>query len=147
MQRKTRRMIIAVAVIALLAAGGAAFTAAIAGIDGQTVTAGFGSETVHGATATQVQYHLSADGQYVDQVSVVLTGHDYTSGYTIKAGFNDNTSTYVACTPTLDADNTDTDVSCDFTGGAGPTHGVAVDNAASFDMSVTDATTGNFDGH
>ena len=58
MQRKTRRIIAAVAVIALLAAGGAAFTNSIPGLDGNNANIGFGSETVTGATATDVNYAL-----------------------------------------------------------------------------------------
>ncbi len=76
MQRNTRRIIAAIAVIALLAAGGAAFTNQLSGLDGNNANIGFGSETVTGAAATNVNYALSADGQYVDEVAVTLTG-DY----------------------------------------------------------------------
>ncbi len=84
MQRNTRRIIAAVAVIALLAAGGAAFTASITGLDGNNANIGFGSETVTGAIATAVNYQLDTAGQNIDSVAVTLTG-DYSAA--------DNTTT------------------------------------------------------
>ena len=142
MQRKTRRIIAAVAVIALLAAGGAAFTDSIAGLDGGTATAGFGSETVAGATANTVNYKLSADGQYEDQVVVDLSGDQSAStfvanltgaaGAIVKTGIC-TAGTYNTGTPG------DTSVSCDFTtGGNGAADtGVAVDTVQGFELSVT----------
>src|SRR5438309_1449586 len=85
MKRNKKRLIAAVAVIALLAAGGAAFTTQITGLDGTSNKIGFGKETINGAAATDVHYNLSSDGQYVDTVTVTLTG-DYSSGYDIKGG-------------------------------------------------------------
>src|ERR1700761_3782327 len=82
MQRNTKRVIAAVAVIALLAAGGAAFTSQITGLDGQNAAIGYGAETVNGATATDVKYQLSPDGQYIDQVVVTLTGDQTASTFT-----------------------------------------------------------------
>lgn len=83
MQRKTRRIIVAVAVIALLAAGGAAFTTTINGaLDGQNANIGFGSETITGATAQSVNYQLDSNGQYINEVAVVLVGDFSQSGAT-----------------------------------------------------------------
>ena len=125
MQRKTRRIIAAVAVIALLAAGGAAFTASIGGLNGDNANIGFGSETVTGATATGVNYALSTDGQYVDQVAVTLTG-DYSTtdnpGYVFKGSLTDGSGTDGAgavvqtgtCTPDTTYTAPSTTVTCDF---------------------------------
>ena len=150
MQRKTRRMIAAVAVIALLAAGGAAFTAAIGGLDGNTTTAGFGSETVTGATATAVDYTLDSNGQYVDTVTVTLNA-DYHTGYSFKASLMSNTTgtveqTSAPCTPVYSSPSTT--LTCDFTawtgsaggtatGGGAANTGVPVDTVQGFDLSVT----------
>jgi hypothetical protein len=150
MQRKTRRIIAAVAVIALLAAGGAAFTASIQGLDGNTTSAGFGSETVTGATATGVNYTLDSNGQYIDTVTVTLTG-DFHTGYSFKASLMSDTAgtveqTSAPCAPVYSSPNTT--LTCDFTtwsGSAGGTAtgsgaantGVPVDTVQGFDLSVT----------
>jgi hypothetical protein len=137
MQRKTKRIIGAVAVIALLAAGGAAFTNSISGVPASTI-AGFSKSTITGATATNLHYVLSTDGQYVDQVTVTLDG-DRTSGQTFKAGF---TRTEIPCTAgSLDGGG-NTPVTCDFTTAGDPDTGVPVHTANEFDMSVTDSTSG-----
>ncbi len=146
MKRTNKRIIAAVAVIALLAAGGAAFTTQITGLDGTSNHIGFGKETINGATATDVHYNLSTDGQYVDTVTVTLTGN-YSSGYDIKGGFVPNAgdpATLIACTPgSYDNTNNDTVVTCDFTnggaGGGGQLTGTPVDVANAFDLSVIDA--------
>ena len=91
MQRNTRRIIAAVAVIALLAAGGAAFTNQRSGLDGNNANIGFGSETVTGAAATNVNYALSSDGQFVDEVAVTLTGDGSHTGYTFTGAVTDGT--------------------------------------------------------
>lgn len=159
MQRNTRRMIAAVAVIALLAAGGAAFTASITGLDGTNTTAGFGSETVNGATATSVNYTLDSNGQYVDSVAVKLaggSGHtDYSSGYSFKGSLMSDTAGTVEqtgqCTPgSYDAVHNDTILTCDFTGftsaggtaaGSGAANtGTPVNAVVGFDLSVTDSS-------
>jgi hypothetical protein len=139
-------MFVAIAVIGVLAAGGAAFTAAIGGVPAST-TAGFAKETINGATATNVAYALSQDGQYVDQVTVTLTG-DYHTGYYLKGGLSAAgvTATPIDCTPTYSSPSTT--AVCDFTAGAGPTHGVPVTGADQFVLSVTnsDGTIG-YTGH
>ncbi len=154
MQRNTRRIIAAVAVIALLAAGGAAFTAAIGGLDGNTTTAGFGSETVAGAAATGVNYTLDSNGQYVDSVNVTLTG-DYSTadfpGYSFKASLMTASGSVEAtgvCTPDATYTAPSTTLACSFEGFSGTagstvsgtgaaTTGVPVDLSSGFDLSVT----------
>jgi hypothetical protein len=144
MKRINTRIIAAIAVIALLAAGGAAFTTQITGLDGTSNKIGFGKETINGATATDVHYNLSSDGQYVDTVTVTLTG-DYHAGYDVKGGLVPNAgdpATLIACTPgSFTSGNTI--VTCDFTnGGAGggtELTGTPVNVANAFDLSVIDA--------
>jgi hypothetical protein len=153
MQRSTKRIVAAVAVIALLAAGGAAFTASIQGLDGQNANIGFGSETVTGATATGVNYALDSNGQYVDQVVVTLTG-DFTSGYSFKGSLMDPSGAVEqtgVCTPGTPYTSPSTTLTCDFTrwtgsaggtatGGGASTTGVPVDTVNGFDLSVTGTT-------
>lgn len=162
MQRNTRRMIAAIAVIALLAAGGAAFTAAIAGLDGNTTTAGFGTETVAGATASAVNYTLDSNGQYVDTVKVTLAGGsgdiDYSTGYSFKGSLMSNTTGTVeqtgVCTVGAYDSGTNTNlVTCDFTGftsaggtaagGGAANTGTPVDAVQGFDLSVTGGNGGD----
>jgi hypothetical protein len=163
MQRKTRRIIAAVAAIALLAAGGAAFTASIGGLDGTSTAIGFGSETVNGATASAVNYTLDSNGQYVDTVKVTLAGGtgdvDYSSGYSFKGSLMSSTAgdpeETGACTAgSYDSVNNDTVVTCDFTGwngtagstttgGGSASTGVPVDVVDGFDLSVTGANGSN----
>jgi hypothetical protein len=138
MQRKTRRIITAVAVIALLAAGGAAFTDNLGAsgtlLNGGKATIGFGSESIHGAPATAVVYKLSADGQFVNKVKVTLTGDQ--SHDTFLANLTDSTNAIVkgdACTGTLPdtaISPGNTVVTCDF--GSTP-----VTSVTGFEMSVT----------
>jgi hypothetical protein len=166
MQRKTRRIIVAVALIALLAAGGAAFTDGLGGVlDGQNANIGYGSETITGAPATAVNYTLDANGQYIEDVDVTLTGDFTTAGYHFVGsltgtgaynGDSSDTNTYNGtglnagdnptnitqfpgvCTPNgaYDQTNNDTDIQCVFTG-VNSGAGVYVDTATGFQLSVT----------
>ena len=66
MKGKTKKIILAVAVIGAIAAGGVAFTEA------NTVpnsVAGYKTTTVSGATVSDVQYTLSADGTEINASS------------------------------------------------------------------------------
>jgi hypothetical protein len=135
MKGKTKKIVLAVAVIGAIAAGGVAFTAA------NTVpnsVAGYGTSTVSGTTASSIHHILSADGTTITHTTMVLLG-DMT-GKTIHAGFDvadlsDSTCTatnYVAdgaapTDPTLGT----TDVDCVY-GTAVNTH----DNADTFSVSV-----------
>jgi hypothetical protein len=85
MQRKTRRLIIAVALIGALAAGGAAYTA---GNNVADQTVGYYAQNIVGTTANSVTYNISADGTTINSVDVVVTSD--ISGKVIKAGFNDS---------------------------------------------------------
>ncbi|HTT30895.1 MAG TPA: hypothetical protein VMG37_20935 [Solirubrobacteraceae bacterium] len=148
MQRKTRRIIAAVAVIALLAAGGAAFTNSIASFGSNNDQIGYASDSIVGATATNLQYELSPDNSKIDQVLVTLQG-DYSAGVGNTATpsngsdafvgmFNNTPSTKETCTPgSFDSGNNDTVVTCDFDPLHDQSAGEATGSATSFSLTVT----------
>src|SRR3954469_3305913 len=95
MKGKTKKIILAVAVIGAIAAGGAAFTAA------NTVpnsVAGYGTSTVSGTTASSIHHILSDDGTTITHSTMVLLG-DMT-GKTIHAGFDITDLSGSTCTAT-----------------------------------------------
>src|ERR1700758_1114568 len=74
MKRNKKRALIALLAIGVLAAGGAAFTTAIASSPANnTNTAAFGGTAIKGATAAGVTYQLSSDGQFVTSADVYFT--------------------------------------------------------------------------
>lgn len=87
MKRNRKRLIAAVAVIAALAAGGAAFTDSILGnpVTNGT-TAGYGTMSVSGATVSDVNYTLSAAGTSITEVNFTFTGN--LEGDTLELGFD-----------------------------------------------------------
>lgn len=86
MMRNKKRALIAILAIGVLAAGGAAFTTAIASFPANgTNTAAFGGTSITGAPAAGVSYTLSADGQYVTSADVYFTGDE--SANNVDAGF------------------------------------------------------------
>jgi hypothetical protein len=91
MQRRTKRLIGAIAVIAAIVAGGAAFTASNTIPD---TTAGYGTSNITGATATALHYTLNADGTQITTAD--LTFHGDQTGNVIKAGFG--TDALTSCT-------------------------------------------------
>jgi hypothetical protein len=111
MSSKTR-VLLAVGAIGVIAAGGSAFTDAFAFPKTNQVVA-YGTQTVDGATATQVTYNINATGDNIDTVTLVITG-DITTGYAVKSAFNGNNLS--ACT--IGAFSTgSTTVTCDNGGG------------------------------
>ena len=116
MKGKTKKIVLAVAVIGAIAAGGVAFTAA------NTVpatSAGFGQNVVSGATATNIHHHLSDDGLTILTTDLTLSGDQ--TGTTVKAGFGpDGTHLDLAaasstCVPgTYDAVGDTTDLVCTY---------------------------------
>jgi len=91
LRRKMSRIVAGVAVVAAVAGGGAAFTAS------NTVpasVAGYGSSTISGATATALNYTLSADGTTITDAALTFTGDQ--TGRTVKAGFG--TAALTTCT-------------------------------------------------
>jgi hypothetical protein len=138
MQRRTRRIIGAVALIAALAAGGAAFTA------GNTLpdqTQSYSSAHITGADASALAFTYSGDGSKVTGATVSLLGDVSATGldqpYVIKAGFTDGTpgdALGTTCTTGTFASGS-TPVTCDFTGISGG--GYTTMNTSQFNMLVT----------
>jgi hypothetical protein len=90
MKSKTKKIVLAVAVIGAIAAGGVAFTAA--NTLPATTTAGYKSMTVSGAVVTAINYTLSADGTDITDVKLTFSSPDV-SGKQVKIGFNGNATT------------------------------------------------------
>ena len=130
MQRKTRRIVIAVALIGALAAGGAAFTTSNT-LPSENV-AGYGHASVTGATVTDISNTLSTDGQNITKV--VLTFQTaLASNVTVKVGWNNSAGTNPTSLPTtctLAAD--DLSATC----GDGSTNLVSTVNAGDFAVAV-----------
>jgi hypothetical protein len=123
MHRISRRMVAVVVVIGALAAGGAAFTAT------NTVppsTAGYGSSTVSGATATDIVYGLSADGTDINTATITFTGD--LSSDTVKAGFE--SASLTTCSAPVFASGSSTSTCSGYTEStaASTTFNVAVTN-------------------
>lgn len=87
--RKSTKLVGAIAVAGVVAAGGAAFTASNTQAASQVV--GYGSTTVSGATVSSMQYNLNSAGDNVDSVTLVLAGDTTTSAVSI--GFNAGATT------------------------------------------------------
>lgn len=84
--RMNRKLLGALAVAGILAAGGPAFTASNS-LPASTVTKGYGSQTITGVTASSVTYNTNTAGDTITSVGLVLTGD--TTANTIKIAFND----------------------------------------------------------
>lgn len=85
------RVLLGAAIVGVVGAvGGAAFTDSV-GFSQPTQTVGYGSQTVSGATATNVAYKLSGDGTNITEVDVTFSGD--VSSSTVKIGFNGTTLT------------------------------------------------------
>ena len=69
MKRKSRRIVAALVLIGALAAGGAAFTASNTL---PNTTAGYGTSTITGATASKIAYTLSSDGLTITGATIDL---------------------------------------------------------------------------
>lgn len=126
MQRKTKRIIGAIAVIAAIAAGGAAFTASNTVPD---TVAGYGTSNISGATVTAMHYTLNADGTQITDASLTFHG-DQTSNV-VKAGFG--TDALTTCTVgSYDSGTDTTPASC-----SGYTQSTA--SSATFNVAVTNS--------
>ncbi len=90
MQRRTRRIIGAIALIAALAAGGAAFTAS--NTLPATDTAGYGNISVTGADVSDIQNTLSTDGQNITEVTLTFASA-IPSNAAVTAGFGPTANT------------------------------------------------------
>jgi hypothetical protein len=135
MHRISRRMVAVVVLIGAIAAGGAAFTA------GNTLpaqVAGYGTETVTGATVDTIHDTVTGDGAAI--TSVTLTMHAaLPSNAVVTAGYSDETG--------LDSCTTSDQITytCAVANGTGgtvvgvtePTGSELVSNAANFSVAVT----------
>ena len=85
----TKRMLVAVAVAGVVAAGGgSAFTAS------NTIpntVAGYGTSTISGATANSIVYGFSSDSTQITSATIVFAGN--LAGKNVKAGFGTGAST------------------------------------------------------
>jgi hypothetical protein len=106
MKGKTKKIVLAVAVIGAIAAGGVAFTAA--NTLPTTTTAGYKSMTVSGAVVTAINYTLSADGTDITAVKLTFSSPaDLTDpAMQVKIGFNGNAMTDCAVSSATVADCT-----------------------------------------
>ncbi len=102
----TKRMLVAVAVAGVVAAGGgSAFTAS------NTIpntVAGYGTSTITGATATSIVYGFSADSTQITSATIKFTG-DF-SAKNVKAGFGTGATT--TCTSAFDQPSNVTTSTC-----------------------------------
>jgi hypothetical protein len=123
MHRISRRMVAVLVVIGAIAAGGAAFTAS------NTVpatTAGYGTSTITGATATDIAYGLNSDGTQITSATITFTGD--LSNDTVKAGFE--TSNLTTCSAPVYDGTTSSTSTC-----SGYTESTA--SSSSFNVAVT----------
>jgi hypothetical protein len=125
MQRRTRRLAGAFALIAALAAGGAAYTTS--NQVPATNTAGFSNTTVTGTTVNTISNTLVTGGQNISTVTVTVAA-PLAAGAILQAGFGatnvpPTSANLITCsTPTP---GTTVVYTCDFTGGVGGAGGGA----------------------
>jgi hypothetical protein len=96
MKRKTKKIVLALVVIGVVAAGGAAFTA------GNTIPShavGYGQTVVTGAEATDIHHFLAADGMHVTSTTMTLTGN-LADAPVVTAGFGADGVALQSCTAT-----------------------------------------------
>ncbi len=146
MKRNKKRVVIALLAICALAAGGAAFTAAISG--GPTyAVAGFAQTKVDGAEVTAIHWTTSQDGQYITEVDLGLAA-DGNNGTTagaalpgtevVRAGFNVGTSGAIDWSTCTTSDHLAYTCNMDTTAN---TNGAPVTGATLFNISATDTQT------
>jgi len=85
MHTKTK-IVSAAAIVAALAAGGSAFTAS--NTLPAAVTVGYGTQSVTGATATDITYTLSTDGKTIDSETITFSGDLSATTVTVSTGWN-----------------------------------------------------------
>jgi hypothetical protein len=86
---KSTKVVGALGIAAVVAAGGAAFTNSNTQAASQVV--GYGSTTISGATVNSMAYNLNNPGDNVDSITLVLSGD--TTGSAVAIGFNGGTTT------------------------------------------------------
>ena len=91
--RINKRWVAPLVVVGALAAGGAAYTNGIdtTGVVSQESTIGYGTVAVSGATVTDVQYGLSANGQTINTEQITFdSGTPLPAGQLVYAAWNDD---------------------------------------------------------
>jgi hypothetical protein len=106
---KTRKLLGAAALTAVIAAGGSAFTASNS-LPAADVTRGYGSQTISGVTAESVAYNTNLAEDTIASVGLVLAGD--TTAKTIQIAFNDAAPATCSDGGTYDEGNDDTTYSC-----------------------------------
>jgi hypothetical protein len=125
--RNTKKIVASLAAVGALAASGTAFTASNS-IPDKVV--GYDSASISGATASALQYRVSADGATITGADLTFEGNQ--SGRTVKAAFNG--AALAACTVGTYVAGTDsTPVACE-----DPAHSVPTNTSTAFAVSVTD---------
>ncbi|HXR41803.1 MAG TPA: hypothetical protein VN738_05300 [Acidothermaceae bacterium] len=84
--RTKSKIIGAAAIVAALAAGGSAFTNS--NTLPAAVTVGYGTQSISGATATDISYALSADGKTIVSETITFTGDLSGAAVTVNTGWN-----------------------------------------------------------
>jgi hypothetical protein len=84
--RNNIKLLGAVAVAGIVAATGSAFTASNT-LPAESVTKGYGSQTITGVAATSVTYNTNTEGDTITSIGLVLTVD--TTSKTIQIAFND----------------------------------------------------------
>ena len=136
MRTNHKKLLGAVAVAGLVAAGGSAFTASNT-LAGENV-AGYGTDTVVGASTTVIEHTLVGDGEFVAATALTFSA-DLSAGSTVRAGFEGAAS--VECVLTEGGNGVDTIVNTldDLPDSAVCTYGAGVLTEASdtFQVSVS----------
>jgi hypothetical protein len=151
MKRNKKRVLVAVLAICALAAGGAAFTAAITGAPAGAV-AGFAQTKINGATVNSTHWVLDQTGQYITTVNLNLTA-DGTNGTAttdplpstavVKVGFNVGGAGAIDWAPCSTATpGTTTAFTCDMHTTANA-NGTPAAGATVFNISASDTGTGS----
>jgi hypothetical protein len=124
--RNTKKIVASLVAIGALAASGTAFTASNSVPD---KVVGYDSASISGATASALQYRVSADGATITGADLVFEGNQ--AGRSVKAGFNG--ADLAACTVgAYDGDTDSTPVAC-----TDPTLTVPTNTSTAFAVSVT----------
>jgi hypothetical protein len=131
---RSAKLLGAVGVACIVAAGGSAYTAALTAPPSSASHIGFVSATVTGAAVDQINYTVDNTGTTVTAVTVIVSGD--TSLQVLSIGFDigvspatDKSSVVACATGTYSGGTTKTTYQCDVTQGA-PTINVAHRQAA-----------------
>jgi hypothetical protein len=106
---RTRKLLGAAALTAVVAAGGSAFTAGNS-LPAADVTKGYGSQTISGVTAESVAYQTNLAKDTITSVGLVLAGD--TTAKTIQLAFDDAAPATCSDAGTYDAENHHTTYGC-----------------------------------